>query len=105
MRSWVAANREAKGKLGFNVHDEVFLLVAKPKISIVIVDGGATVAGVRSAVGVENFTHHEVSVDTLWVWENVHGLEKAVGIATVGLLGRGTIKHPDRAFFNRTTKI
>ena len=101
----VAADWEAKWKLSVNVHDEVFLLVAEPEIVVIIVNGGAPVAGVRGTVRVEHFAHHEVAVDTLRVRENVHGFEKAVRIAAIGLPGRGAIKHPDRAFFKGAFEI
>ena len=101
----VATNGETEGELCVNVHDEIFLLVAKPEIVVIVVDGCSSVAGVRRSVGVQHFAHDQVSVHALGVGEDVHGLQQAVGGAAIGLLGGGSVKHPNRALFNRATKV
>ncbi len=79
LRARVATNWETKGKLCIDIHDEVFLFKTKPKVCIIIIDGCSTVAEVRGPIWVQNFTHDKVTVDTLWVREDVDWLEKTVG--------------------------
>jgi hypothetical protein len=99
LRAWIATNWETERKLGVNVHDEIFLLVTEPKVIVIIVNGRSTVAWVRGSICVENFAHHEVAIDSLWIWKNGYRLEEAVRRATFGLSGRRPVEHPFRAIF------
>jgi hypothetical protein len=72
--SRIATDWETKRELCINIHDEVFLFKAKPKVSVIIIDGCSSIAEVRSSVRVHDFAHNEVSIDALWIGEDVDWL-------------------------------
>jgi len=69
------AGREARRQLSVDIPQKVLLLEAEPEIVVVIVNGGASVGRMRRAIGVQNFTHDEVSVVSVWIWVDGDGLE------------------------------
>ena len=70
--------------MSVDVHDEIFLLVAEPKVVVIVVDGCPAVALVRGSIRVEDFAHHKVAIDSLWIWEDSNRLEDELNVM-VGL--------------------
>ena len=89
LRAGETAFREADRQVGFVVPEDVFLLEAKPKVVVIVVDGGAAVGFVRGAVCIEDFAHHQPVVGANLVGIGVEGdrLEETVGVVAGGLLG------------------
>ena len=91
LRLGISAFRESEDVAVF--FEEVFLLKSEPCVFIVE-DARASVGGMRIAVGKHNFTHDEDTVLTGSVRIKRDWLEDAVGVASVSLLGGGSVKSP-----------
>src|SRR5690606_19858043 len=95
LRCRISFCREPKWFVSFRVPKEIFLFETKPEVIVVIIDGSATVAFVRRAIGIENFAHHEEGILAPWIGEECHRLQEAVRVAASSLLCRASIKAPD----------
>ena len=92
LRSRIAAGRETRGIVVLCAPQEVFLLEAKPKIIVVVVDPCAAVACVGSAISVEDLRHDEIGILPPRIRENGDRLEQTVGIAAGRLLGAAAVE-------------
>ena len=105
LRFGVSVFWETGWAVGFCIPQEVLLLEAEPEISIIIVDRRTTVGRVWRPIGIENFTHHQVSTQSTGIREDGNGLEQTVRGTTLGLLSRATVKAPFRAIFQFATEV
>ena len=82
--------RKTYGQIGIGVDQRIFLLQSKPEIIAVIIDGGAAVGYMWGPVGIENLAHDQPSVtpEAAWIRVHGHGLQEAVRIVSLCLLGR-----------------
>ena len=59
----------------------------------------------RGTVSVENFTHDEVGVLSVWIWVDGNRLEQAIGAAAFGLFGRTAVKRPHSDVFKSAGEV
>ena len=70
--------RESQRLVCVDIHQEVFLLKAKPEVVVIFFDSGAAVGDVRSTIGVQDFSHHQVAVFPIRIRNDRDWLQQAV---------------------------
>ncbi len=101
----ITAGRETGRQIVIGIPQKVLLLEAEPEIVVVVVDGCATVGGVRRAVSVQHLAHDEIRVVTVRVGDDRTGLQQTVGIAAFGLLSGAAVERPLRTLFEGAAEV
>ena len=96
---------KARRAIRFRIPQEILLLEAEPKIIVVVFDGGAAVGLMRRAIGVQDLSHHEERTTAARIGKDGDGLEQAIRITAVSLLGRTAIEGPHGGVFEIARKI